>query len=75
MRRHSQNITEVTGTQPTGGASGRSGQNEPPTSRSSLRLSLSGEATAFEQQASSAVLDLMGDEGERLGQHKTLMRW
>lgn len=40
-----------------------------------LRLSLSGEATAFEQQASSAVLDLMGDEGERLGQHKTLMRW
>lgn len=38
-------------------------------------LSLSGETTAFEQQASSAVLDLMGDEGERLGQHKTLMRW
>ncbi|KAM8744316.1 ATP-dependent RNA helicase DDX54 [Acanthopagrus schlegelii] len=38
-------------------------------------LSLSGEGTAFEQQASSAVLDLMGDEGERLNQHKHMMKW
>uniref|UniRef100_A0A669BQ42 RNA helicase n=1 Tax=Oreochromis niloticus TaxID=8128 RepID=A0A669BQ42_ORENI len=29
-------------------------------------LSLGGEGSAFEQQASSAVLDLMGDEGDRL---------
>lgn len=39
------------------------------------RLSLSGEGTAFEQQASSAVLDLMGDEGDRMNQHKNLMKW
>ncbi|KAI3362306.1 hypothetical protein L3Q82_012623 [Scortum barcoo] len=38
-------------------------------------LSLGGEGTAFEQQASSAVLDLMGDEGEQLNQHKTIMKW
>ncbi|XP_073334351.1 ATP-dependent RNA helicase DDX54 [Pagrus major] len=38
-------------------------------------LSLGGEGTAFEQQASSAVLDLMGDEGERLNQHKHMMKW
>lgn len=39
------------------------------------RLSLSGEGTVFEQQASSAVLDLMGDEGDRLNQHKNIMKW
>ncbi|XP_070706952.1 ATP-dependent RNA helicase DDX54 [Pempheris klunzingeri] len=38
-------------------------------------LSLGGEGTAFEQQASSAVLDLMGDEGARLNQHKQIMKW
>ncbi|XP_059214653.1 ATP-dependent RNA helicase DDX54 [Centropristis striata] len=38
-------------------------------------LSLGGEGTAFEQQASSAVLDLMGDEGARLNQHKNIMKW
>ncbi|XP_069569877.1 ATP-dependent RNA helicase DDX54 [Brachyistius frenatus] len=38
-------------------------------------LSLGGEVTAFEQQASSAVLDLMGDEGDRFSQHKNIMRW
>lgn len=38
-------------------------------------LSLGGEGTAFEQQASSAVLDLMGDEGSRLNQHKNIMKW
>ncbi|XP_071322539.1 ATP-dependent RNA helicase DDX54 [Trachinotus anak] len=38
-------------------------------------LSLSGEGSAFEQQASSAVLDLMGDEGDKLNQHKKMMRW
>uniref|UniRef100_A0A3Q3WD55 RNA helicase n=1 Tax=Mola mola TaxID=94237 RepID=A0A3Q3WD55_MOLML len=38
-------------------------------------LSLSGEGTAFEKQASSAVLDLMGDEGDRLNQHKHMMKW
>uniref|UniRef100_A0A3Q3G3G5 RNA helicase n=1 Tax=Labrus bergylta TaxID=56723 RepID=A0A3Q3G3G5_9LABR len=38
-------------------------------------LSLGGEGTAFEQQASSAVLDLMGDEGAKLNQHKKIMKW
>ncbi|XP_060917216.1 ATP-dependent RNA helicase DDX54 [Labrus mixtus] len=38
-------------------------------------LSLGGEGTAFEQQASSAVLDLMGDEGAKLNQHKRIMKW
>ncbi|XP_053196330.1 ATP-dependent RNA helicase DDX54 [Scomber japonicus] len=38
-------------------------------------LSLGGEGTAFDQQASSAVLDLMGDEGDRLNQHKQIMKW
>uniref|UniRef100_A0A3Q4GDS0 RNA helicase n=1 Tax=Neolamprologus brichardi TaxID=32507 RepID=A0A3Q4GDS0_NEOBR len=31
--------------------------------------------SAFEQQASSAVLDLMGDEGDRLNQQKKMMKW
>ncbi|KAM6902194.1 ATP-dependent RNA helicase DDX54 [Xenentodon cancila] len=38
-------------------------------------LSLGGEGSNFEQQASSAVLDLMGDEGDRLNLHKKIMRW
>ncbi|KAK2819181.1 hypothetical protein Q5P01_024742 [Channa striata] len=38
-------------------------------------LSLNGEASAFEQQASSAVLDLMGDEGDRFSQHNKIMKW
>ncbi|KAM9338089.1 ATP-dependent RNA helicase DDX54 [Symphorus nematophorus] len=38
-------------------------------------LSIGGEGSAFEQQASSAVLDLMGDEGDRLNQHKNMMKW
>ncbi|KAM9841081.1 ATP-dependent RNA helicase DDX54 [Aulostomus maculatus] len=38
-------------------------------------LSLGGDGSAFEQQASSAVLDLMGDEGDRLNQHKKIMKW
>uniref|UniRef100_A0A8C8G4P8 RNA helicase n=1 Tax=Oncorhynchus tshawytscha TaxID=74940 RepID=A0A8C8G4P8_ONCTS len=38
-------------------------------------LSLGKEGTTFEQQASTAVLDLMGDEGERLNQHKHMMKW
>lgn len=38
-------------------------------------LSLGGEGSHFEQQASSAVLDLMGDEGDRLKQHQKIMRW
>ncbi|XP_014853315.1 PREDICTED: ATP-dependent RNA helicase DDX54 isoform X2 [Poecilia mexicana] len=38
-------------------------------------LSLGGEGSHFEQQASSAVLDLMGDEGDQLNQHKKIMRW
>ncbi|XP_043952179.1 ATP-dependent RNA helicase DDX54 [Gambusia affinis] len=38
-------------------------------------LSLGGEVSHFEQQASSAVLDLMGDEGDQLNQHKKIMRW
>ncbi|XP_048045818.1 ATP-dependent RNA helicase DDX54 [Megalobrama amblycephala] len=38
-------------------------------------LSLGAEGSSFEQQASSAVLDLMGDEGNSLNQHKSLMKW
>uniref|UniRef100_A0A8C6SKW1 RNA helicase n=1 Tax=Neogobius melanostomus TaxID=47308 RepID=A0A8C6SKW1_9GOBI len=38
-------------------------------------LSLGGEGTSFEQQASTALLDIMGDEGDRLNQHKSLMKW
>lgn len=38
-------------------------------------LSLGGEGTSFEQQASTALLDLMGDEGEQLNQHKSMMKW
>ncbi|XP_061603354.1 ATP-dependent RNA helicase DDX54 isoform X1 [Phyllopteryx taeniolatus] len=38
-------------------------------------LSLGGEGSTFETQASSAVLDLMGDEGEQLNQHKRIMKW
>ncbi|KAJ8346887.1 hypothetical protein SKAU_G00282880 [Synaphobranchus kaupii] len=38
-------------------------------------LSLGAEGSAFELQASSAVLDLMGDEGEQLNQHKSMMKW
>lgn len=40
-----------------------------------VRLSLGRDGSNFEQQASSAVLDLMGDEGDRLNQHKALMKW
>ncbi|XP_040053994.2 ATP-dependent RNA helicase DDX54 [Gasterosteus aculeatus] len=38
-------------------------------------LSLGGEGTPFEKQASTAVLDLMGDEGNKLNQHKRIMKW
>ncbi|KAL6096870.1 ddx54 [Pungitius sinensis] len=38
-------------------------------------LSLGGEGTPFEKQASTAVLDLMGDEGSKLNQHKNIMKW
>lgn len=38
-------------------------------------LSLGGQGTSFEQQASTALLDLMGDEGDQLNQHKTMMKW
>ncbi|XP_057675549.1 ATP-dependent RNA helicase DDX54 [Corythoichthys intestinalis] len=38
-------------------------------------LSLGTEGSAFETQASSAVLDLMGDEGEQLNQHKRITKW
>ncbi|RXN11079.1 ATP-dependent RNA helicase DDX54 [Labeo rohita] len=38
-------------------------------------LSLGSDGGAFEQQASSAVLDLMGDESNTLNQHKSLMKW
>ncbi|KAL0965470.1 hypothetical protein UPYG_G00281710 [Umbra pygmaea] len=38
-------------------------------------LSLGVEKTTFDQQASTAVLDLMGDEGARLNQHKHMMKW
>uniref|UniRef100_A0A8C9TRU4 ATP-dependent RNA helicase DDX54 n=1 Tax=Scleropages formosus TaxID=113540 RepID=A0A8C9TRU4_SCLFO len=38
-------------------------------------LSLGGEGSTFEKQASSAVLDLMGDEGDHLNHHKNMMKW
>ncbi|XP_076868105.1 ATP-dependent RNA helicase DDX54 [Brachyhypopomus gauderio] len=38
-------------------------------------LSIASEGNTFEQQASSAVLDLMGDESNSLNQHKTIMKW
>ncbi|XP_032899031.1 ATP-dependent RNA helicase DDX54 [Amblyraja radiata] len=38
-------------------------------------LSLSGEGTTFEQQASGAVLDLMGDEAENMQKQKQLLKW
>lgn len=42
---------------------------------SERELSLAGQGNTFEQQASSAVLDLMGDEGNTLNQHKSIMKW
>uniref|UniRef100_A0A8C8DAN7 RNA helicase n=1 Tax=Oryzias sinensis TaxID=183150 RepID=A0A8C8DAN7_9TELE len=38
-------------------------------------LSLGGEGSNFEHQASSAVLDLMGDDSNQLNQHKKIMKW
>ncbi|XP_072456470.1 ATP-dependent RNA helicase DDX54 isoform X4 [Notamacropus eugenii] len=38
-------------------------------------LSISGEGSAFEQQASSAVLDLMGDEAHNLTKGRQLLKW
>ncbi|XP_072921603.1 ATP-dependent RNA helicase DDX54 [Hemitrygon akajei] len=38
-------------------------------------LSLSGEGTTFEQQASGAVLDLMGDETGDMTKQKQLLKW
>ena len=40
-----------------------------------IRLSLGSEGTMFDQQATSAVLDMMGDEGKALNQHKRIMKW
>ncbi|XP_026988774.1 ATP-dependent RNA helicase DDX54 [Tachysurus fulvidraco] len=38
-------------------------------------LSLAAEGNSFDHQASSAVLDLMGDENTTLDQHTKMMRW
>ncbi|XP_036625149.1 ATP-dependent RNA helicase DDX54 [Trichosurus vulpecula] len=38
-------------------------------------LSIGGEGSAFEQQASSAVLDLMGDESHNLTKGRQLLKW
>ncbi|NWX34796.1 DDX54 helicase, partial [Notiomystis cincta] len=38
-------------------------------------LSVSGEGSAFEQQAAGAVLDLMGDENHNLNKNKQLLKW
>ncbi|XP_020833758.1 ATP-dependent RNA helicase DDX54 [Phascolarctos cinereus] len=38
-------------------------------------LSISGEGSAFEQQASGAVLDLMGDEAHNLTKGRQLLKW
>uniref|UniRef100_A0A4X2K1T3 ATP-dependent RNA helicase DDX54 n=1 Tax=Vombatus ursinus TaxID=29139 RepID=A0A4X2K1T3_VOMUR len=38
-------------------------------------LSIGGEGSAFEQQASNAVLDLMGDEAHNLTKGRQLLKW
>ncbi|XP_061458852.1 ATP-dependent RNA helicase DDX54 [Rhineura floridana] len=38
-------------------------------------LCISGEGSAFEQQASGAVLDLMGDENRNMNKNKKLLKW
>ncbi|XP_074776810.1 ATP-dependent RNA helicase DDX54 isoform X1 [Athene noctua] len=38
-------------------------------------LSVSGEGSAFEQQAAGAVLDLMGDENHNLNKSRQLLKW
>lgn len=38
-------------------------------------LSLAVEGSSFERQASTAALDLMGDDNSTLDQHKKMMRW
>ncbi|KAJ7309611.1 hypothetical protein JRQ81_007665 [Phrynocephalus forsythii] len=38
-------------------------------------LCISGEGSAFEQQASGAVLDLMGDENQSMNKNKHLLKW
>ncbi|XP_042297422.1 ATP-dependent RNA helicase DDX54 [Sceloporus undulatus] len=38
-------------------------------------LCVGGEGSAFEQQASGAVLDLMGDENENMNKNKKLLKW
>ncbi|NXY25852.1 DDX54 helicase, partial [Atrichornis clamosus] len=38
-------------------------------------LSVSGDGSAFEQQAAGAVLDLMGDENHNLNKSKQLLKW
>ncbi|XP_028680058.1 ATP-dependent RNA helicase DDX54 [Erpetoichthys calabaricus] len=38
-------------------------------------LSMKGDGSSFERQATSAVLDLMGDEENNMNQHKSMMKW
>ncbi|XP_072839817.2 ATP-dependent RNA helicase DDX54 [Pogona vitticeps] len=38
-------------------------------------LCIGGEGSAFEQQASGAVLDLMGDENQSMNKNKQLLKW
>ncbi|XP_062999970.1 ATP-dependent RNA helicase DDX54 [Elgaria multicarinata webbii] len=38
-------------------------------------LCISGEGSAFEQQASGAILDLMGDENQNMNKNKQLLKW
>ncbi|XP_061119650.1 ATP-dependent RNA helicase DDX54 [Conger conger] len=70
---------EVTGAKKKNRVSGREEEfyipYRPKDFNSERGLSLGGEGSAFELQASSAVLDLMGDEGEQLNQHKSMMKW
>uniref|UniRef100_A0A3Q3KCX4 RNA helicase n=1 Tax=Monopterus albus TaxID=43700 RepID=A0A3Q3KCX4_MONAL len=75
-------LHEEEGERPKNKKSRQSGKDEefyipyrPKDFNSERGLSLSGEGSVFEQQASSAVLDLMGDEGGRLNQDKKIMKW
>ncbi|KAG2470757.1 DDX54 helicase, partial [Polypterus senegalus] len=38
-------------------------------------LSMKGDGSSFERQASSAMLDLLGDEEKNMNQHKSMMKW
>ncbi|XP_063066262.1 ATP-dependent RNA helicase DDX54 [Engraulis encrasicolus] len=81
-KRKKPSVGEENAEQPKGKKNRESGKDEefyipyrPKDFNSERGLSLTGEGTTFEQQASTAVLDLMGDENATLTQHKSIMKW